>query len=509
MKSRGCCLWAALVVLGCSSSESGEKSATPSPDGGADADAGEPGPARICKAPASHDTPWFEEWTSDIGLAATASLEPLANQFISGDLDGDGWVDMLAMRGESTRGLVDGKRVRFLFMNRPSPSDSSARILEDQPTMNGLLATRDGENDRGFSMALLGDLDNDGSVDVITCPSDFDQLTTIVDPCTAFLNDGSGHFTLAASDIDPDHPATSAVLVDYDRDGILDFFTPGMARWPNPSKTMWSFGPRLFKGHGDGTFENVSEAVGLPQTEGFILDSNAWQPTLGATSCDLDDDGDQDFLLSVYGRKPNQVYRNDGGTLVEVSGPLGLDHDDRQDYSDDESYRCYCQATGSCDPAPPAPKVDCMAFGNPYFRGWAPKVTDQPYNLGGNNMGVTCGDIDDDGDMDVSFATIVHGDVGSAADPTELILNPGDGGKFTRPGNDVTGLTRPPLTLYGNHGDHMVVYADVDLDGRKDVWVASIVYPGTHHWLWHQTRRRHVRGNHGPIGALQELATRP
>jgi hypothetical protein len=230
----------------------------------------------------------------------------------------------------------------------------------------------------------------------------------------------------------------------------------------------------------------VSADVGLPQTEGFVLDSNAWQATLGATSCDLDDDGDMDFLLSTYGRKPNQVYRNDGGQLVEVSGALGLDHDDRMDYSDDESYRCFCSVTNDCDPMPPAPKVSCNAFGNPYFRGWSKGITDEPYALGGNNMGVTCGDIDDDGDMDVSFATIVHGDVGSASDPTELILNPGNGGKFERPGNEVTGLLRPPLKLADNHGDHQVAYADLDLDGRKDVWDASIVYPGTHQWLWHQ-----------------------
>lgn len=467
----------AFFALGCGSSE-------PKDEPGTDAGL----PPRICKPAASHDTPWFTEWTADIGLGKSASLEPLANQFIAADLDGDGFGDLVAARGESTRGLVDGKRVRFLFMNRPSPSDASARVLEDQPTMNGLGATREGGSDRGFSMALVGDVNNDGSTDIVTCPSDFDSLTTTIpDPCVAFLNDGKGNFTLGPSDIDPEHPATSAVLVDFDRDGILDFFTPGMARWPNPSKTKWSFGPRLFKGSGNGSFTNVSADVGLPQTEGYILDSDSWRATLGATSCDLDGDGDQDFLLSAYGRKPNQVYKNDGGKLVEVSGALGLDHDDREDYGDDESYRCYCQVKGTCNPAPPPPKVKCDAFGGPYFRGWATGITDQPESLGGNNMGVTCGDIDDDGDMDVTFATIVHGDVGSSSDPTELILNPGDGGKFTRPGNDVTGLSRPPLTLAGNHGDHMVVYADLDLDGRKDVWVASIVYPGTHQWLWRQT----------------------
>jgi enediyne biosynthesis protein E4 len=471
-------MFVALLALGCGSSEAEDN---PRSDGGTEPDL----PPRICKSPVDHDLPWFTDATAEIGLAATPALEPLANTFVSADLDGDGWPDLLASRGESARGLIDGKRARFLFMNRPSQTQPDERVLEDRPDLNGLGATRDGGSDRGFSMALLGDLNNDGSTDVITCPSDFGQLTSLADPCAAFLNDGSGQFTLAG-DIDPDHPATSAVLVDFDRDGILDLFVPGIARWPNPSEKAWSFGPRLFRGRGDGSFENVSAEVGLPQTEGFVLDSTAWRATLGATSCDLDGDGDQDFLLATYGRKPNQVYRNDGGQLVEVGALLGLAHDDREDYSDDESYRCYCKVTGKCEPAPPLPKVDCNAFGQPYFRGWAPNISDKPYSLGGNDMGVTCGDIDDDGDMDVSFATIVHGDVGSSSDPTELILNPGDGGRFTRPGNELTGLLRPPLTPGSDHGDHMIVYADLDLDGRKDVWVASIVYPGTHQWLWRQ-----------------------
>jgi hypothetical protein len=136
---------------------------------------------------------------------------------------------------------------------------------------------------------------------------------------------------------------------------------------------------------------------------------------------------------------------------------------------------------------PPAPQLVCNQFGNPYLRGWYPGYTDQPFSLGGNNMGVTCADADDDGDMDVVFATIVHGDVGSASDPTELVLNPGDGSKFVRPGNDATGLRRPDEQgLFWNHGDHMVTFADVDLDGMKDLFAGSIVYPASRPWLWRQ-----------------------
>jgi hypothetical protein len=246
--------------------------------------------------------------------------------------------------------------------------------------------------------------------------------------------------------------------------------------------------PTLFRGNGDGTFTNVSAAVGLPTKDGTAKSGKQWRHVFGVTACDLDGDGDDDMLFADYGRQENQVWRNDGGKFTEVSHALGIDHDDRMDYADDQSYRCYCKAKGTCDPAPPDPVVNCNAFGNPYFRGWYPGITDQPYSLGGNNFSFACGDIDDDGDMDLMSATITHGDVGDSSDPSELILNPGDGGKFTRPGNDKTGLLRPTKGVYWNHGDNSNVFVDLDLDGKKDIFLTDTGAYGadSRSWLWHQ-----------------------
>ncbi len=477
-----------------------------SPPGGGPSGGGGEAPALppvVCKTPdGAPPEPWFVDATSRVGLAASSAAEPVGNCIVSADLDGDDYADLIALRGESDRGLIGDKRARFLLLNRPAEDGGSGRRFEDVPDLGGLLQSRDGTTDRGMSNAFLGDLDNDGDVDVILCPADFTSKSEFADPCSAFLNDGTARFTLAPeSALDASGlPAHSAALFDYDRDGILDFFVGGMGNWPysGPGKT-WNFGHKLFKGRGDGTFDDVSAAVGFPTKDGSSAAGTSYRRSMGVTHCDLDGDGDQDVLTASYGREENHAWRNEGGTFVEVGHALGLDHDDREDYSDDESYRCYCAATQACDPAPPAPQVTCTQFGVPYLRGWYPGVTDQPYMLGGNNMGVTCHDVDDDDDMDVVFATIVHGDVGSSSDPTELILNPGDGGKFTRPGNEVTGLLRPDMTGLGwNHGDHMVTFADVDLDGRKDLYVAAIVYPQSRPWLWHQQ----------PDGTFVEVAER-
>ncbi len=456
-------------------------------------EAGPPLPPAICKAPkAPGPLPWFAEATEKFGLAPTDTLTPQAVSVIAADLDGDGWVDLLAQQGSSVRGPVAGKQGRFVFLNRPSPADAKQRIFVDTAAEAGLSQTRDGLGDRGYGLANIGDLDNDGSPDVILCPAEpFTNTSKVLDPCDAFLNDGKAHFTLTKeSDLDSKvFWVGSASLFDYDRDGLLDFWPATIAHWPYPSTpAVPNQAPTLFRGNGDGTFKNVSAEVGLPTKDGTAKSGKQWRHIFGVTACDLDGDGDDDMLFADYGRQENQVWRNDDGVFTEVSHALGLDYDDRQDYSDDQSYRCYCKVKGTCNPAPPAPIVNCNAFGNPYFRGWYPGITDQPYALGGNNFSFACGDIDDDGDMDLMSATITHGDVGKSSDPSELILNPGDGSKFVRPGNIKTGLHRPTSGIYWNHGDNSNAFVDLDLDGRKDIFLTDTgAYgPDSRSWLWHQ-----------------------
>jgi hypothetical protein len=468
---------AAGLLVSCSSSDP----AAPRPE----ADAGAL-PPRICKTPkAAPPFPWFTEITDEVGLGKTDTMQPLGGSVIAADLDGDGWPDLITMNGGSQRGpgkdgVLAGKQLRFVFMNRPNPKDPTKRIFVESTRESGLLATRDGAGDRGFGIANAGDLDNDGDVDLILCsPEALAATPTVVDPCDAFLNDGKGHFTLAPpSDLNAKvFWVPSAALLDYDRDGVLDFWPATVAHWPyDPPSAPNRQPPTLFRGLGDGTFQNVSAAVGLPTRDGLPENGTEWRHTFGITACDIDGDGDDDVIFADYGRQENQVWRNDGDHFTNVAHDLGLDYDDRRDFSDDQSYRCYCQANPAECPAgvpPPTNASFCTVFGGKYGRGWFPGTTDQPYSLGGNYFTIACGDIDDDGDMDLMSATIVHGDVGSSADPSELMLNPGGGGKFVRPGNATNGLDRPQTGILWNHGDSQVLFADVDLDGRKDIFLTT------------------------------------
>src|SRR5439155_12355848 len=116
------------------------------------ADAGPEPPPRICKTPAPPAGPWFAEVTGEVGLAKTDTFEPLAISVIAADLDGDGFVDLLAQHYLSARGLIGGKRARFVLMNRPAGGDPAARIFVDETEGSGLLATRDGAGDRGYGL---------------------------------------------------------------------------------------------------------------------------------------------------------------------------------------------------------------------------------------------------------------------------------------------------------------------------------------------------------------------
>ncbi len=433
-------------------------------------------PMPICKTPpiAPPSGSWFTEITSDVGLGTADAPVVQATSVRAADLDGDGFPDVLATVGNLADRQTPAKREVFLLMNRPDPNDASKRIFVDTTQDSGILATRDGAGGRAFSIANFGDLDDDGDLDVVVCPA----VDTSLDACGALLNDGTAHFTLApfsALDGDGAFEAASAALLDFDRDGHLDF-------WP----ATFSYVPALYRGAGDGTFTNVAAQMGLPTVDGDPAMSKSFRQTFGVTACDLDGDGDLDVVLADYGREANQVWRNDGATFTEIGQQLGVAWDNLMDYTkDDESYLCWCQANaGMCDPSTPTPVAGICPD-----RGWVPGQSDQPWRLGGNNFTIACGDLDDDGDLDLMTATIRHWDVGVDSDPSEILLNVTPPGQplqpFTRPGNMATGIYRAETGGW-NEGDQGVTFVDVDLDGLKDIYLESSDYPGDHAWLWHQ-----------------------
>jgi hypothetical protein len=103
-----------------------------------------------------------------------------------------------------------------------------------------------------------------------------------------------------------EHGSGGASAVDYDNDGRQDIFFPDGVR------------SRLYRnvsdGSGDVKFVDVTTEVGLDG----IDQANA------ALFADVDNDGDDDLFVARY-LAPNKFFRNDGGKFVDQSKEMGLD----------------------------------------------------------------------------------------------------------------------------------------------------------------------------------------
>lgn len=108
----------------------------------------------------------------------------------------------------------------------------------------------------------------------------------------------------------PETLGSGVGIFDFDDDGHLDVFLVNGRSWTPDSGSPSS---ALFRGTGDGRFEDVSESVGLD----FVRQG------MGCSMGDADGDGDDDvFVTAVDG---NVFLRNDGGRqLVDATREAGL-----------------------------------------------------------------------------------------------------------------------------------------------------------------------------------------
>ena len=169
--------------------------------------------------------------------------------------------------------------------------------------------------------AVWGDFDNDGYEDLLVYKWGKPEL---------FHNDRGKGFTRVTDKAGLPQwlNANSAVWLDFDGDGRLDLFIAGY--WPD-DLDLWhlkstkimpeSFeyarnGGRkyLLRNKGDGTFEDVTEKMGI--------DSTRW--TLGVAAGDLCGTGYPDlFLANDYG--VSELYANQGGKrFVEIGKKSGI-----------------------------------------------------------------------------------------------------------------------------------------------------------------------------------------
>ncbi len=163
---------------------------------------------------------------------------------------------------------------------------------------------------------LFVDLDNDGDPDLVLSSR----------PAVLVLeNDGKGGFARVryiAGDI-PDSNSLSAA--DYDGDGDLDVYVCAYRRAydergvasPAPYHDANNGGRNvLLRNDGGFRFVDATAAAGL--------DRNNRRFSLAASWEDYDGDGDADlYVANDYGR--NNLYRNEGGSFVDVAAGAGVE----------------------------------------------------------------------------------------------------------------------------------------------------------------------------------------
>jgi len=436
------------------------------------------GLAEVCNSGSAWDGgAAFQDASDSWGLPDLAAAGVVINAV---DFDGDGWVDLAVRSHGGADDFSDGgARTSWLLRNQEGGG------FEDVTQSSGIVALRDGGDSTGRpgEVWAFGDVDNDGDLDVYTgCPS---HIMDCAAGSEVMLNDGDGTFSHGPTDSDLrslGNPS-AASFVDIDRDGTLDL-------WIAQYNTAQD---RLYRGNGDGSFTDITDEAGLTTTEwNRVSDlnhakshTNAWS----AAACDLNNDGDPELLAASYGRAPNHLWRANGdGTYANESIASGYAFDDRTDWSDNESARCWCTLHPTDDDCAgvPAPELIGCSSDDDAFR-WNHAYDREPFRLGGNSGETTCADVDNDGWMDLLTAEIVHWDVGSSSDPSELLLNTGDDSvRFERPGNDVTGLTREHTLVDWNDGDITNHVFDFDNDGWPDIYVGASEYPGNFGLLYRQ-----------------------
>ncbi len=423
-------------------------------------------PPEICnEAPDIGDGPYFTEVTDELGLGV-GGLDIQASIAGTFDANGDGWPDLYLTRGNNTREDMDD----VVFKQRLLINDGGSGFV-DTTFDSGITDARDGSQGRATSFAVFADLDNDGDTDVFAARFIDVDTEELLDHSEVLLNDGSGHFTLGPEgwfcDEDDIDAVTGVAPTDADHDGVLDLYIGhhyGQYGYLNTSQL-----DTLFAGDGTGAFTDVSgDAEVLTEdtvSTSVMLEGGNHRPTWGVTACDLDGDTWPELMSAAYGRQLNILWHADGdGTYTQIGLETGFASDDNEDYTDNATY-----GTSS----------------------WNDGFDDQPFRLGGNSSNTVCGDVDNDGDMDVLAVELRHEWAGQSSDMTELLINEGvgGGGVFERPGREATGLDRDfvgPMAADWNEGDLGGALFDFDNDGRLDVLVASSDYPYTTSVLHHQ-----------------------
>jgi len=205
------------------------------------------------------------------------------------DFDGDGRQDLFVPGGDGNR----------LYRNKGDGT------FEDVAEKAGV-AGQEGE----AVGAVAFDYDNDGWTDL--------YVTYLFRPNRLYRNRGNGTFEEVAerAGVALNEYCTSAVALDYDRDGLPDLYVLVYGH-PNEGPTLQADNAppnHLFHNNGDGTFTDVTKRSGAGDT--------GWG--LAVECADLDGDGWPDLYIANDFGNHAYLHNNGDGTFTNVAKKAGV-----------------------------------------------------------------------------------------------------------------------------------------------------------------------------------------
>jgi hypothetical protein len=402
----------------------------------------------------------FENVAPQVGLGAKGPS--MAGGSIFDDFNGDGLPDIFTTSLDADRGAA-------LFINRGDGT------FEDRSRAAGL-------DNQGYALNVSrADFDNDGNLDVLLLRGGWEKPARL----SLLRNKGNGVFedVTLASGLGEPIASESAAWGDYDNDGLLDVYVcgeytdgPASELTTSPDQRNRS---RLYHNLGNGKFVDVASTAGVCNE----------RYSKGAVWGDYDDDGCVDLFVSNLGKQPVRLYHNEGnGAFRDVAAEVGI--------------------IGTSEGAPVVTSFPCLFwdFDNDgrldlFINDWRPNqreiiagymgirvgISSPPHlyrncgpegfrdvsqNVGLNQpiatMAVNCGDIDNDGFLDLYLGT---GWMAYSGLVPNVMLKNIEGRRF----EDVTDSTRTGHLQKG----HGVSFADWDGDGNLDLFVVlGGGYPG-------------------------------
>src|ERR1700724_4351591 len=446
---------------------------------------------------------------------STTDDKPVIDAILGGvallDYDNDGYLDIFFTNGARIPSLAKDSPG---FSNRPyhNKHDGTFTDVTDRAGLRG----------EGYSIgAAAADYDNDGWTDLYVTGFNRNIL---------YHNNGNGTFTdmtfkAGVQDVSPTGKklwGAASAWIDYDNDGKLDLFVTNYLDWSfetsrvcgAPGKLL-SVSPTFYKGepnilyhnNGDGTFTDVSAAMGIAGQIG---------KGMGVAIADYDGDGWMDIFVANDNQR-NFLFRNRKGKGFDEVGveagvaytedgvPVSSMGVDFRDYRNDGKPSLFITALGG--ETFPLYRNE----GNGFFSmdTYAAKIGFPTFKMSGWGAGIY--DFNNDGFKDL-FSANPHVSENADLDPQQhyrqanAVFQNLQNGMF----QDVSEQAGAAMSLRAAHRG--CAFGDLNNDGKIDVVVSAIGSPAEllyntstsgNHWILIRTVG--VKSNRDGIGTRIKL----